>query len=89
MGGRPALGLMPDYDFDGEGLRIERVTEGGAAATAGLKDGDVITKLADREVTDVQGYMAVLGGLQPGQKTTVVVERDGAKKTLQVTIGSR
>jgi uncharacterized iron-regulated protein len=87
--GRPALGLMPDYDFDGEGLRVERVTEGGAAAAAGIEDGDVIVKLAGRDVADVQGYMGVLGGLQPGQKTTVVVQRDGATRTLEVTVGRR
>jgi uncharacterized iron-regulated protein len=88
-GGRPALGLMPDYNFDGDGLRIDRVSEGGAAANAGLKDGDVIVQLAGQDVTDVQGYMAVLGGLRPGQKTTVVVQRDGVKKSLEVTIGQR
>jgi len=72
------LGIMPDYVFEGEGMRIDAVTEDdGPAGRAGLQEGDVIVRVGDVAVGDIYAYMDALGQLEPGDTATVVVERDG------------
>ncbi|MCB9286981.1 MAG: M28 family peptidase [Lewinellaceae bacterium] len=69
------LGVMPDYVFTGEGMRIDGVTDGRPGAKAGLESGDIIIKIGDTEVKDIYGYMEGLGNFKTGDKTTVVVKR--------------
>jgi aminopeptidase YwaD len=69
------LGIMPDYSFTGSGLRIDAVSEGRPAEKAGLKTGDVITRLGDYPVISLQGYMEALSKFNRGDKTTVVFLR--------------
>ena len=70
-----SLGIMPDYVSDGEGVRIDAVMDDRPAALAGLEKGDVIVKLGDVEVVDINAYMQALGRFNKGDKTTVVVKR--------------
>lgn len=88
-GGRPALGVKPDYEFAGEGLRVEDVTKGGAAEAAGIKQGDVIQRVGADEVESVQGYMQVLQSLTPGQEIEVTLLRDGLLIKLKTKVGTR
>src|SRR5450432_2262067 len=69
------LGLMPDYSFSGSGLRIDAISEGRAAEKAGLKSGDVITRLGDYSVISLQTYMDALSKFNRGDQTTVVFLR--------------
>lgn len=69
------LGVIPDYAYDGQGLRLDGVSEGKPAQAAGLQKGDVITKLGDVDVTDIQTYMKALAQFKKGDKTTVLFIR--------------
>lgn len=69
------LGVMPDYVYNGEGMRIDGVIDGRPGARAGLENGDIIIKIGDTEVKDIYGYMEGLGKFKAGDKTTVVVRR--------------
>jgi aminopeptidase YwaD len=69
------LGLMPDYSFSGSGLRIDAISEGRPAEKAGLKSGDVITRLGDYSVISLQTYMDALSKFNRGDQTTVVFLR--------------
>ncbi|MBX2982506.1 MAG: M28 family peptidase [Flavobacteriales bacterium] len=71
------LGVVPDYMYDGKGLKIDGVTENKPAALAGLKQGDVVIKLGDHEVPDMMGYMKALGMFKKGDTTQVTVLREG------------
>lgn len=71
------LGVMPDYLFSGEGMRIDGVTEGRPGHNAGLLKGDVVKKIGETDVTDMMSYMKGLAELEEGQKAKVVVERNG------------
>jgi len=82
----PTLGVLPDYGFEGTGMRITGVTEGRAADRAGLKAGDVIVKLAGRELKDIYGYMEALNSLEKGQTTTITILRDGETMELELTL---
>lgn len=78
------MGVMPDYTFDGEGMRIDGVSDGKPAAKAGLEKGDVVKKLGEHPVKDVQGYMKALSNFKKGDSTTVEVLRGKETKTFTV-----
>ena len=71
------LGVVPDYLFSGIGMRIDGISEGKAAQNAGLQKGDVVIKMGDSTVIDMMSYMRVLATFDAGDKTTVVIEREG------------
>jgi len=78
------LGIIPDYVFDGEGMRVDGVKPGKPGADAGLKDGDVIISLNGTSVKNIMDYMKILGSLKAGDKSELQVLRDGEVVTLQV-----
>lgn len=74
-----ALGVMPDYLFDGKGMRIDGVTEDRPAAVAGLQKGDIVIQLGDSIVVDMMSYMRALSTYEEGNSAKVVVDRKGEK----------
>lgn len=80
-----ALGVMPDYLFDGKGMRIDGVTEDRPAAIAGLQKGDVVIQLGDSTVVDMMSYMRALATFEEGDSTKVVVDRRGEKVEAEIT----
>lgn len=71
------LGVIPDYLFDGKGMRIDGISEDKPAQKAGLEKGDIVVKMGDSSVTDMMSYMKALSSFNAGDKTTVVVDRNG------------
>ncbi len=69
------LGVIPDYMFDGEGMRIDGVSGDRPASRAGLKTGDVVIKMGDVDVTDMMSYMTALSKFEKGDSTTVIIKR--------------
>jgi hypothetical protein len=85
-----SLRIVPDYGHEAnDGLGVDKVIEGGPAAQAGLKDGDLIVRLGDRPIGTIRDYMESMGKHKPGDKVEVVVKRDGKEVKLSVTLGSR
>ena len=85
------LGVMTDYEGTktlDSGIKILSVTPGGAADVAGLKAGDVILKVADREISSGYDDSYLLSGIQIGAVTKVQVLRDGVTLELDITPGS-
>ncbi len=82
----PSLGLMPDHAFEGDGLRIQAVIENRPAHRAGIQDGDVIMKINDTDVQEIQTYMEALNQLRSGTKARVVVLRGEEKLTIDVQL---
>jgi len=71
------LGVIPDYLFDGKGMRIDGISEDKPAQKAGLQKGDIVVKLGDSAVFDMMSYMKVLATFKAGDKTNVTVDRQG------------
>jgi hypothetical protein len=89
--GGASLGTVPDYAGPGAGktgVLLAGVRPGGPAEKAGLKRGDVVIKIGTRAVNSVEDLMYILGSAKPGQKTSVVVIREGKEKKLDVTFGA-
>ena len=79
------LGVIPDYLFDGEGMRIDGVSEDKPAQKAGLQKGDVVVALGDYDVKDMMGYMQALSKFEEGNSTTVKVKRGDQVFSVEVT----
>lgn len=79
------LGVIPDYSFNGRGLRLDAVTNDRPAARAGMEAGDIVTKMGDLVIKDIYDYMKSLGQYEKGQSTEVVIRRGRETKTLRVT----
>lgn len=69
------LGVIPDYGFEGQGMRIDGVTEGKPAAKAGLKAGDIVKQIGEYQVVDMMSYMRALGKFNKGEKAEVTCLR--------------
>jgi putative serine protease PepD len=71
-----------------DGAKIQKVDTGSAAQGAGLKAGDVITKVDDHLITSSDGLVAIVRSYRPGDQVTVTYERGGSTQTVQVTLDS-
>ncbi|RYF86713.1 MAG: M28 family peptidase [Chitinophagaceae bacterium] len=71
------LGIMPDYTFNGAGVRADGVSEGRPAQKAGIKAGDIITAIGDYKIASMESYMQTLGRFKKGEKATVSYTRNG------------
>ena len=78
------LGVIPDYLFDGKGMRIDGVSEDRAGQKAGLQKGDIVIKLGDSTVVDMMSYMMALSTFEEGNTTKVVIDRAGKKIEVEV-----
>lgn len=83
---RIRLGVMPEYNDEGEGMLIQGVTDNGLAAKAGLKGGDRILEIGGEPVKNVTGYMAAMEKLKAGTEIEIVVLRDKEKKTFKIAL---
>lgn len=79
------LGVIPDYAFDGSGLRLDGVSEGKAAQKAGLKQGDIIIMMNDLKIENIQDYMKGLSKFEKGQTIQIKIQREGKELTLPAT----
>ena len=75
MAFKVSLGVMPDYVYDGKGLRLDAVLDGRPVAKAGLQQGDIVIRLGEMEITDVYTYMEALAQYEAGDVATVAVRR--------------
>ncbi|NNC85554.1 MAG: M28 family peptidase [Bacteroidia bacterium] len=69
------LGVIPDYTFEEEGMRIDGIRDGKPASISGLEAGDVVVQLGDIKVYDMMSYMKALSKFKKGEKTMVKVKR--------------
>lgn len=79
------LGVVPDYLFDGKGMRIDGVSDDKPAQKAGLQKGDVVVKLGDSTVVDMMSYMRALSVFEKGNKSKVLVLRDGKEVIFDIS----
>ncbi|HBF78850.1 MAG TPA: signal protein PDZ [Streptomyces sp.] len=89
--GRAGLNItgrtVVDDDYRPAGVAIVSVSKGGAAAKAGLRAGDIITRIGDTPVTTITSLSEALAGDKPGRKVRLTYTRGEEKKTAEVTLG--
>jgi serine protease Do len=68
------------------GLYVNSLVTGGGAEQAGIKTGDIITKVEGNPVYESSDLQERVGRLQPGDKINLTVLRDGGEKNITVTL---
>ncbi len=71
-----------------QGAQVRSVESGGAGAEAGLKNGDVITKVEDRVIDGSESLVATIRGHRPGEEVEITYVRGGKSRTTSVDLGS-
>ncbi len=72
-----------------DGVYVNGITKDGAAATSGLKEGDVITKINGVAVKSSPELQEQVGRYRPGDDIKVTVMRDEQEKTFNVTLRNK
>jgi S1-C subfamily serine protease len=75
-------------DGNREGAYLEQVAPGGAAAKAGLANGDVIVVADGHAIVSYDQLVVIVQQHKPGDKVAVTYFHKGAKKTTTITLGS-
>ncbi|PZQ58966.1 MAG: 2-alkenal reductase, partial [Variovorax paradoxus] len=72
-----------------QGVIVTGVLQNGPAAQAGIRPGDVITGVGDKQVGNQQELLTAVAGLKPGTGALFKLQRGNDKMELEVTPGTR
>lgn len=86
---KASTGAMPDFTFNGEGVRIADISDNSPAAAAKLQKGDVIVAFNDKPVKNLKDYSNYLKERKPGDNIKLTIERNGEKKEVNLTLMER
>ncbi|WP_406862978.1 trypsin-like peptidase domain-containing protein [Streptomyces sp. HUAS MG47] len=92
----PVIGVSLDMQYDGDGARVGEkgkdntpsVTPGGPAAKAGIRPGDVITKVDGQRVHNGEELIVKIRAHRPGDRLALTVLRGGSEQTKTLVLGS-
>jgi putative serine protease PepD len=84
----PYLGVQISNSDTG-GARIERVEPGSPAEKAGLKAGDVVTKIGDRPIKGAEDFIGAVQGSTVGTNLQLTIQRGGSEETVTATVGEQ
>ena len=86
QGDRPYFGSIPDFGREEPGYAISGVAAKSPAAEGGLKAGDIVVKLGESKVGNLEDFDSALRKHKPGEKVAVVVKRGKDEVKLEVTL---
>jgi aminopeptidase N len=86
---RVSTGLVPDFAFQGTGVRAQSVTPGSPLEQAGVKAGDVVIKVNAAPTDNLKRYSDELKKFAPGQKIRLTYLSGGAEKTVEIELVPR
>lgn len=82
------LGVTSIREENGpEGAKVGEVSEGSAAEKAGLKEGDLITKIDDKSIDGPETLAKVVRSYKPGDKVTITFKRAGKEQKATAELG--
>ncbi|MCT7354636.1 trypsin-like peptidase domain-containing protein [Streptomyces sp. 15-116A] len=92
----PVIGITLDMQYTGDGARVGTkgsdggppVSTGGPGDKAGIKPGDVITKVDGRPVHSGEELIVKTRAHRPGDRLELTLERDGEERTVSLVLGS-
>ncbi|WP_061927948.1 DegQ family serine endoprotease [Altererythrobacter epoxidivorans] len=68
---------------------VQSVQKDGAAERAGIKAGDIVTKINGKEVTNEQTLSFLVANIKPGTRIPIELYREGERRTVTATVGKR
>ncbi|GAB4109839.1 MAG: Do family serine endopeptidase [Phycisphaeraceae bacterium] len=75
------------FGFDGEGVLVNDVNPGSPAERAGIRRGDIITKVDGEPTPTIAMLRSLIADYRPGTKVEVELFRDGETKVVEVELG--
>lgn len=69
------LGIMPDYTFNGTGVRADGVSDDRPAKKAGIMAGDIIIQLGEHRISSMEKYMEALSSFKNGDNAKIKYKR--------------
>jgi hypothetical protein len=73
----------------GVGLVVDTVEEKGAAVEAGLKALDLLEKLNDQWLVNVEQFTTLVRSMKPGDEVTLSIVRQGARQAVKAKLGEK
>ncbi len=83
------LGVSTSDTANDKGAQIRETTSGGPSERAGLRAGDVVTKIDGQTISTADQVVQSISDKQPGDTVKVTVQRNGHEQTVDVTLGTR
>lgn len=83
------VGGVPDYGYEGEGVRVSAVTDHSPAEKAGFKTNDIIMNFGGYPIKTIYDYTDALAKHKPGEIVEVTLKRGADLVKVNVTLGSR
>ncbi len=84
----PVQDVTDESGLPANGAQVSEVSDGSAAADAGLAPGDVVTRVDDTVITDPDSLITTVRSYRPGDEVEVTFVRDGEEQTTGLTLGS-
>jgi acetylornithine deacetylase/succinyl-diaminopimelate desuccinylase-like protein len=86
---KTSLGTVPDFSYQGKGVRVDNVIPGSPAQQAQLQTGDILVQLAGQSISDLASYANILRTLKAGEKTELQYRRADQVNTIEVILSER
>ena len=84
-----SFGTVPDFTYEGDGVRLDDVRADTPAARVGLRKGDIITTVNEASVLNLRQYSDALKRLSPGNEIHVRYLREGTESTVTTRVTER
>ncbi len=84
-----SLGTVPDYAYNGTGVRLSGTVPGSPAEAAGLREGDVIIEINARTMGGLRDLSDLLKVLKPGDRVSIVFLRNGEQVRVETAVTAR
>ncbi len=86
---KAATGMMPDFTYRGDGVKVGGVGDNSPASKAGINKGDIIKAFDGKVVKDLKIYSKYLKEHKPGDTVKLTIEREGKKNDVKLKLGER
>ncbi|MBC8554410.1 MAG: M20/M25/M40 family metallo-hydrolase, partial [Candidatus Brocadiales bacterium] len=86
---RVILGTVPDFAYTGKGVRLDGVTPGSPAEKVGLQEGDILVRIGETVIEDLEAFSDALKRLQAGNEITIVYMRDNVEHSVAAKVVER
>jgi hypothetical protein len=88
-GRKTTIGIIPDFTYNGTGVRLGGTLSGGPADAAGMREGDIIIHAGGRSVVVLKDLSDVLKNTAAGDRLQVRFLRQGREQQAAVTVKDR
>jgi len=86
---RVSVGTVPNFAFQGPGVKVDAVVPGSPAEAAGIQAGDILVEFAGSHIENLQTFTDLLRSLSPGDTVPGVVQREGKNVEVEITVTAR